>query len=105
MPAKYRCRAEDLQRAEIIGITELAAQPIIDQPVSAPLGFTEIVIEVSCEIDTEAIIVEQGVVDIEQEDDLGRRQHVRASSGLGSCQRKSPVTMPAAADGPQLPGT
>ena len=50
-------------------LAELVAKLGIDRPVAFALGAAERLLEPRAEVGGEAVIVEQGVVDIEQKDD------------------------------------
>ena len=73
-----------LECAKIIGVPKLASQLLEDLPVSVVSGRTIFLLEVLPQMVLHTIIVEQGIVDIEQEDDLGPLAH--ACSLLRGCQ-------------------
>jgi Acetokinase family len=70
-----------LQRAKVIGISELAPQLFKDFPVSVARHRAVGLLEVLAQMGLHAIVVDQRVVHVEQEDDVGRFAHF-VSAGL-----------------------
>ena len=64
---------ESLQSPEVVSVSDLAVQLGIDRPVSVALGHTEGLLQTLPEIGCEPVVVEQGVVDVKQEDHVGYR--------------------------------
>src|SRR5262245_19001838 len=64
-----------LQRAEVIGISELAPQLFKNLPIPVAGGGPVCLLEVLAQMGLHAIVVDERVVDIEQEDNIGRFGH------------------------------
>ena len=58
-----------LQRAEVIAVAQLRKQLLEDRPVPLPAGDSELTVEVLLKVVLDAVVVEQGVVHIDQKDD------------------------------------
>lgn len=97
--------AKPLQGGQVVGASELVAQLGEARPVALAPGDAEIVLEPDSQIGCEAVVVEQGIVDIEQEHDRSGGQHGAVSSRFGSCQPCSLATTALAVAGPQVPGS
>jgi hypothetical protein len=124
--ARLDVGAVALQRAEVVGIAELAAQALELDPVAVGARRTELAHQVLAQVGDDAVVVEQRVVDVEQEDDVVRRRLRRprnrspSPSALGSARlsRSGEPALPARGrasrrrrrsarrrpPGPQLPG-
>src|SRR5262249_43329772 len=63
------------QRAEVIGIAELAPQLLKDFPVPVARHRAVGLLEMLAQMSLHAIVVDQRVVDVEQENDVGRFVH------------------------------
>ena len=102
-----QARAEYLQRTEVIGVAQLVTQRSVDRAIARALRGAEVALQARVEIDAEAVVVEQRVVDIQQEYRIARvrHQHGVFASGRGSCQPCPSLTMSCAVAGPQLPGS
>jgi hypothetical protein len=61
-----------LQRAEIIGITELGAQLLENRKIALAAGHAELARQVRAQIRLHRIVVEERIVAIEQEHRVGR---------------------------------
>src|SRR5262245_16199471 len=72
-----------LQRAKIVGVSKLVSQLLEDLPVAVASGSTIFLLEVLPQMILHTIVVEQGIVDVEQEHDLGHLAHT--CSLLGRC--------------------
>ena len=93
-----------LERAEIVGVSELGPQLLEDIPVEhRPLG-SKGVIQVPPEVTLYSIAIEEGVINIEQEDKVVGCCHGATSCTRGSCQPPSPPTSALASCGPQVFG-
>ena len=66
---------EALERSEVVGIAHLAAQLLVVLAIATPALLTEAGHDLSVEIDLETVVVEQGVVDVEEDDDLALGAH------------------------------
>src|SRR5271155_4674084 len=108
--------AKRLQTAQVIGNSKSLAQLLECPKVALPLLRAERLFQPRPEILSEAIVVEQGIVDIQQKDDVIARhrvvaqyrvvaQHGVVGSFFGLCQVSSSSITPAAAAGPQVPGS
>ena len=74
---------EALERAEVVRVAELLAQPLELVPVPLlPLG-AEVLRQVRAQVGGDGVVVEQRVVDVEEED--GRVRH----GGLPSARRSA----------------
>ena len=60
--------AVSLQRTEIVGVTELGSERFEDRPVTLLTLDADLLGQVGLEIRGNAIVVEQRVVDVNQED-------------------------------------
>src|ERR1700730_13757279 len=67
-----------LQGAEIVPVAQIAEQLLEDRPIAVATRRSELAFEMALEIGLDAIVVEQGVVDIDKEDGLVRRNHRQA---------------------------
>ena len=94
--------AVSLQGAEVIGIAEFHAQPFKDSPVTALSLGPECLCEMPLQVGDDPIVVEQGVVDIQQEDDGDWLHHRGASKCFGLYQPPSAAISVSASFGPQL---
>ncbi len=101
----FKPGAKRLQRREVVGASQLLAQRREQIPVALALVGAECAVEALAEIDREAVVVEQCVVDVEQKHDAGLRRHGGGISAPGLCQPSGPAMMRALAGGPQLPGS
>lgn len=63
-----------LQCAQVFGIAEVAAQLLEDLPVTPRLGGPDHGVKVPPEIRRHTVVVEEGIVDVEQEDGWGLGQ-------------------------------
>src|ERR1039457_5902364 len=95
--------AKRLQTTQVIGDPKFFAKSAKDRPIALATAGAERQLQSIAEIRAESVVVEQGVVDIQQEDDAVG-QHGEVASGFGSCQVSSPPITLAAVAGPQLPG-
>src|SRR5664279_6111180 len=93
-----------LQRAEVVGVSELAAQLFQDGPVPVAAGGPELTREVLAEVLFHAVVVEQRVIAVEEKDDVIWRRYGVSSSSMGLCQPPSAAMSASASLGPQLPG-
>ena len=59
-----------LERAEVIGIAKLGAQVLKNLPITRLTLNPERLLEVTPQVTLDSIVVEQGVVDIQQEGDV-----------------------------------
>ena len=66
-----------LQGAEIIGVAKFGAQLLKNIPVNLLALRTDLLLEVALEISGDAIVIEQGVVDVEEEDEAGHKVRYR----------------------------
>src|SRR5262249_42886475 len=64
--------AVPLQRAQVVGVSELGPQLLEELPVPPRALFAEVVDEMFLQIRRDRIVVEQRVVDVEQEDGVIR---------------------------------
>lgn len=92
-----------LQGSEVVRIAELRAPLFEDRPVTLLTLGPERLRQLAFEIRHDAVVIEQGVIDIEQKDDRGRLRHRVASLGRGLCQPPSAAMRAPASFGPQLP--
>src|SRR5262249_15007568 len=91
-----------LQGAEVVGVAQLGPQLLEQGPVALlPLG-PEGGGQVGAQVGGHPVVVQQGVVDVEQEDDGVTRAHF-APSGAGLCQPPGGATA-SAWGGPQVRG-
>ena len=96
-------KPEPLQCTEIVRIAELLPQFFKNVPVKVA-GFGPICLgQMGCQIDLDAIVIKERVVDIEKKDEIMRRGHGRSTAGLGLCQGPSDPISSLASSGPQLP--
>ena len=68
-----------LQRAQIIGITEFAPQLLEEAPVTLRVVGTDLAFKVTLEIGRDSIVVEQCIIHVEQENDLGWNRIIYAT--------------------------
>src|SRR6266481_4340127 len=61
-----------LQGAEVVAVAEFGEQLLEDSPVAVPALRPELVFEMALQIRLDAIVVEQCIVDINEEDDTVR---------------------------------
>src|SRR5664279_6629989 len=92
-----------LQRPQVVCVAKLAAQLFENRPVPVPARGPELTREVIAEVLFHAVVIEQRVVTVEQEDDVVRRGHFVLPSGAGLCQPSDSATSASACLGPQLP--
>ena len=64
-----------LQSPEVIPVAQLAKQLLEDCPVTVPTGRPELAFEMTPEIGLDAVVVQQRIVHIDEEDGLVRRDH------------------------------
>ena len=57
-----------LQGAEVVAVAQISEELLEDRPVAVPAGRPELTFEMASEIGLDAVIVQQRVVDIDQED-------------------------------------
>ena len=57
-----------LQRAEVVTVTELVHEALEDRPVPVAACRPELALEMALDIGLDVVVVEQGVVDIDEED-------------------------------------
>jgi hypothetical protein len=69
--APFHFGAVALQRAEVVGITELVARRVEDRPVAVGTGRAELALEMQAQLGDDSVVVEQRVVEVEQEDEVG----------------------------------
>ena len=58
-----------LQGTEVIGVTQLLAQLLEQRPVAVPAGDAELAVQVRAQVGLHPVVVEQGVVNVDEEDD------------------------------------
>ena len=58
-----------LQGAEVVAVAQIGEELLEDRPVAVAAGRPELAFEMASEIGLDAVVVEQRVVDIDQEDD------------------------------------
>src|SRR5262249_22951000 len=93
-----------LQRPEVVAVAQLDEQLLEDGPVAVAAVRAELRGEVALDVGLDAVGVQQGVVDVHEEDDVVRRGHRPPSFADGSCQRSSAGSSFAVLAGPQVPG-
>ena len=76
-----------LQGAQVVGVAELGAQRLEDLEVQLGPRGADLLEQVAAEVGAHPVVVEQGVVDVEQEDDFVRIAH-------GSSERLRTSTRP-----------
>jgi hypothetical protein len=59
-----------LQGPEVIGVPELRSQPLEQRPVTVAAGAAKLTLQVFAQVPLNGVVVDQGVVDIEQKDDF-----------------------------------
>ena len=59
-----------LQRAEVVGVAELVAELLEELPVLAAAVLADLGVEMRAQVGGDAVVVEQRVVDVEEEDDV-----------------------------------
>src|SRR5262249_6952282 len=64
-----------LERPKIVGVSELAPQIFKNLPIAVARGAPVCLLEMFAQMPLHAIIVEERVVDVEQEDDVGSFAH------------------------------
>lgn len=64
------CDAVALERAEVVGVTEFGAQLLEEGPIVLRAFGADFAFEVAFEVGGDAVVVEQRVVHVEQEDDF-----------------------------------
>ena len=62
--------AVPLQGAEVVGVAELVPELLEQLPVVAAAVLADLGVEVRAQVGGDAVVVEQRVVDVEQEDDV-----------------------------------
>src|SRR5262245_12788463 len=67
-----------LQRAEVVPVTQLGEEVLENLPVPVPAGRSELALEVGSNIVLDAIVIEESVIDVDQEDDSVHCVHTRA---------------------------
>ena len=92
--ARLDVGAVALQRAEVVGVAELAAQRLELDPVAIGARDAELAHEVLAQVGDDAVVVEQRVVDVEQEDDVVRLRRRASSAGPWSRRRSRSVAAP-----------
>ena len=86
-------RPVTLQRAEVIGVAELAPQLFENLPIAIAGGGAVGLFEVFAQMRLHPIVVDERVVDVEQEDDVGRLAHqAPIPTGLQRPLNKCPRT-------------
>ena len=95
---------EALQCAEEIDITMFAALLLENGPEAVVRLLAERALYPPAEIVLDAVIVEQSIVDVEQEDDVSCLGHRPAYAGWGLSQGPSAPMSFVASSGPQVPG-
>ena len=90
------------QRAQIVGVAQFVAQFLEDLPVSLACGGAVLDADMHIQIGLHAIVVQQRVVDVEQEDDVVHHCAV-SLAGSGLRQGPSPPMSATASSGPQVP--
>jgi hypothetical protein len=60
-----------LEGSEVVGVTELGAELLEDLPVAVGATGTDFVLEMALEIGGDAIVVDKGVIDVEEEYGVG----------------------------------
>ncbi len=58
-----------LQRAKIVAVAQIGEQLLEDRPVAVATGGAELALQMALKIGLNAVVVEQGVIDIDKEDD------------------------------------
>src|SRR5207253_322771 len=85
-----------LQRAQVVGVAELGAEVLEDGPVACFGLGTDLAPEIAPQVRGDAVVVDERVVDVEEEDDGARRCHPRhllssrAAAGASTSQRRRP---------------
>jgi hypothetical protein len=97
--------AKRLQAGQVIGQPELLAQAAEDRPVALAFRDAERLFQPLAEIRGKAVVVQQGVVHVQQKNHLPGAQHGEDFSVTGSCQVSPAFTTSAAAPGPHAPGS
>src|SRR5262249_5631210 len=95
-------RSIALQRSEVVGVAELAAQLLEDLPIAITARLTELALQMVAQIILHAIVVEQSVVHIQQENRPELLGHAQAPSVEGLYQIPSGAISASASLGPQL---
>ena len=72
-----------LQRAEVVRITELGAELLEDLPVTVPARKAHLALEVRAQITLHGIVIEKGIVDVEEKDGPGDVPHSPPPRGSG----------------------
>ncbi|MBN8904693.1 MAG: HAD-IC family P-type ATPase, partial [Rhodospirillales bacterium] len=78
----HRLDAVAFQRAEIVGVAEFAAELLENGGVAVGRGLAEMVGEVGAQLALHAVVVDQRVVHVEQEDDLVHRALLSVAADL-----------------------
>src|SRR6516225_2277730 len=60
-----------LQGAKIVGVAELGAELLENGPIVIPARRVEALFEVPAEVGLDRIVVDEGVIDVEEEDGFG----------------------------------
>src|SRR3546814_14686242 len=96
--------AERLQRGEVVGIPEPFALAFVQCPVLVAGVGAKVAPQALVQVGLEAIVVQPGVVEIQQENQLGGELAVYTAEpvqGCGSCQPPPPPTLAPPAVWPQ----
>src|ERR1022692_4052913 len=94
-----------LQGRQIVGAPQFVAQCLKQVPIAIALDRPERALEAHAQVRGEAVVVQQGIVDVQQKHDAGWRAHGGAFSVRGSCQVSGSAMMRALSGGPQEPGS
>ena len=70
-----------LQRPQIVAVAELGEQVFEDRPIAVAAGGAELAFEVALEVALDMVVVDQGVVDVDQKN--GRADSHQAVTGSG----------------------
>src|ERR1700723_299596 len=97
--------AKYLQASQVVGKPQLFAQTAEDGPITRAFRGAESLCQAVAEICGKAIVVQQGVVHVQQKNRLPGVQHGEDLSVTGSCQVSPSFTISAEAPGPQVPGS
>src|SRR5438094_10509142 len=68
-----------LERAEVVGVAELGAERLADRPVSLLPLRPDLARQVALQVGGDAVVVDERVVDVEQEDDRAACSHHRVA--------------------------
>src|SRR5262245_19743961 len=83
-----------LQCAEIVAIAKLGEQLLEDRPVSLAARNSEFAIEVALDVVLDAIVIQQGIVHIDEKNDGVRCRHDRFREHIQMAFEKNSVCRP-----------